>query len=154
MGHEEATVGDIMQKKVETVTLNTRVRDCAKAMVKRKISCAVVVEGSTALGIVTERDLVTKVMGEDIDPAKVLVRDIMSTPLVTINPEASIEDASKLMSEYRIRRLVVIDGSGMLAGIVTAGDIARSLAKQHNYEDVSINAIARIRASPGGGPYQ
>jgi CBS domain-containing protein len=147
-------VGDIMKAKVETVEPNTSAKDCAHAMAKKKVSCLVVVQGSAAMGIVTERDLVWSVMGDKLDPAKVLARDIMSTPLVTVAPGTPLIEAAKMMSEYQIRRLVVVDDNGLLAGIITAGDIARASAKERNYEDVPVNAFARIKASPSGGPYQ
>ena len=151
---EEPTVGELMEKKVVSVELNSSVRDCAKAMAKRKVSCAVVVSEGNAAGIVTERDLVTKVIADALDPAKVLVRDIMSTPLITVNPEAKMSVAADRMSEYMIRRLVVVDMEGSLVGIITAGDLAKVLARQHDFKEASLNALARVRGQPTGGPYQ
>ena len=152
---EEPTVSALMEKQVVSVNLNTNVRDCVKAMGKRKVSCSVIVsdEGG-ALGIVTERDLVTKVIADALDPAKVLVRDIMSTPLITIGPEAKMSDAAELMSEYMIRRLIVVGQDGSLVGIITAGDLAKVLAKQHDYKEAALNALARVQGGPSGGPYQ
>lgn len=151
---EEPTVSALMERKVISVDLNSNARDCAKAMSKKLVSCAVVVRGGAAVGIVTERDLVTKVIADALDPAKVLVRDIMSTPLITINPEATMSDAAELMSQYMIRRVIVIGKDGNLAGIITAGDLAKALAKKHDYKEVALNALARVRGEPTGGPYQ
>jgi CBS domain-containing protein len=94
------------------------------------------------------------VLAESIDPGNVLVRDIMSTPLITVAPETPLNDASELMTQYRVRRLVVVDGSGNLVGIVTTGDIARSLAEEHGYREVKFNAMARYSEGAEGGPYQ
>jgi CBS domain-containing protein len=115
----------------------------------------VITQAGSAIGIVTERDLVSKVLAEGIDAKNVLVRDIMSTPLITVGPNSSLTTAAELMAQYRIRRLVVVDGTGNLVGIVTTGDIARSLAEKHGYREATFNAMARY-AEGGfeGGPYQ
>jgi len=151
---EETTVAKVMSKSVMAVELNTNARDCAKAMAKRGVSCAVITQRGSAIGIVTERDLVSKVLAEMIDPNDVLVRDIMSTPLITISPNAPLTAASELMVQYRVRRLVVVDREGNLVGIVTTGDIARSLAEKHGYREATFNAMARYAEGIEGGPYQ
>jgi CBS domain-containing protein len=150
----EETVADIMEKNVLVADLNSSARECAKTMAKRGVSSAVVVQGRSAIGIVTERDLVSKVMADGMDPAKVLIRDIMSTPLITVAPHDTMTRASELMAEYRIRRLVVIDSAGNLSGIVTAGDIARTLAENKGYQEPAFNALARYKEGTESGPYQ
>ncbi len=154
MSEKEKIVADAMEKKVLVADLNSSAKDCAKAMAKRGVSSAVVVQARNALGIVTERDLVSKVMAEAVDSSKVLVRDIMSTPLITVLPEATLTKAAEIMAEYRIRRLVVIDRGGNLVGILTAGDIARTLAEERGYQEAKFNAIARYKEGTEAGPYQ
>jgi CBS domain-containing protein len=154
MSGSEETVKGVMEKKVLAVDMNSNTKDCAKAMSKRGVSSAVIVQSGVAMGIVTERDLVSKVMSDGLDASKVLVRDIMSTPLITVAPDATMTKAAELMAQYRIRRLVVIDGSGGLVGIVTAGDIARVIAEKHDYREATFNAIARYNEGVEGGPYQ
>ena len=154
MTDKEDAVRTIMERKVLVVDLNSSARDCARAMSKRGVSSAVVVQSGTALGIVTERDLVSKILSDGLDGTKVLVRDIMSTPLITVAPDATVAKAAEVMAEYRIRRLVVIDGNGALAGIVTAGDVARLIAERHGYQDATFNAIARYKEGVEAGPYQ
>jgi CBS domain-containing protein len=155
MTQAEPTVSKVMSRSVMAVEMNTNARDCARAMAKKGVSCAVITQGGSAVGIVTERDLVSKVLAEAIDPKNVLVRDIMSTPLITIAPNAPLTGAAELMAQYRIRRLVVVDQNGTLTGVVTTGDIARSLAEKHGYREATFNAMARY-AEGGfeGGPYQ
>jgi CBS domain-containing protein len=155
MTQGEPAVAKVMSKSVMAVELNTNSKDCAKAMAKRGVSCAVITQKGSAIGIVTERDLVVKVLSEGIDPKNVLVRDIMSTPLITVPPEATLTDAAELMAQYRIRRLVVVEKEGALVGIVTTGDIARSLAEKHGYREATFNAMARYaEGGAEGGPYQ
>ncbi|HZW85199.1 MAG TPA: CBS domain-containing protein [Nitrososphaerales archaeon] len=154
MSQTEPTVKELMVKTVMALDYNTNARDCAKAMAKRGVSCAVIVQSGSAVGIVTERDLVSKVLADNMEAKNVLVRDIMSTPLITVSPSAKLTEAAQLMAEYRVRRLVVVDGQGSLVGIVTAGDLARSLAEKHGYREVLFNAIARYKEGTEGGPYQ
>lgn len=154
MTEQEEIVSGVMEKAVMAVDLNTNARDCARAMAKRGVSCSVVTQSGMAIGIVTERDLVSKVLADAMDPAKVLVRDIMSTPLITVSPNASVTEAAGMMAEYRVRRLVVVDRTGSMLGIVTAGDLARNLAEKHGYRDQALNAMARYKEGIEGGPYQ
>jgi len=154
MSQDEPAVSDIMAKTVLAVDVNTNVKDCSKAMAKRGVSCTVITQANRAIGIVTERDLVSKVLADAVDPTRVFVKDIMSTPLITVSPNSSLTDAAAQMAEYRVRRLVVVDISGSMVGIVTAGDIARSLAEKHGYREPTFNALARYKEGTEGGPYQ
>ncbi len=154
MEETEPLVAEAMEKKVLAVDPNSNARDCAKLMSKRGVGCAVVVQGSAAIGIVTERDLVNKVIADMVDPSKVLVRDIMSTPLIKVRPESSTTEAAELMAQYGVRRLVVIGADGGLVGIITAIDLAKVLAKKHDYKEGALNALARFKEGAAGGPYQ
>lgn len=119
------------------------------------MGCAVITQEGSAIGIVTERDLVSKVMAESIEAKKVLVRDIMSTPLITIGPDAPLAGAAEMMTRYRVRRLVVVDGEGALVGVITTGDVARSLAEKQGYREATLNAMARYsEGKQANGPYQ
>ena len=154
MAKDDVTVGQVMSKDVLAVDLNTNSKACARAMMKNGVSCAVITESGSAVGIVTERDLVSKVLAESIEPNKVLVRDIMSTPLITTTSDTALVNAAEVMAQYRIRRLVVVDSAGTLSGIVTAGDIARTLAEKQQYRDATLNAMARYSERGDSGPYQ
>jgi CBS domain-containing protein len=154
MTQQEPRVVDVMVKAVLAVDLNTNVKDCAKAMAKRGVSCSVITQAHRAIGIVTERDLVSKVLADAVDPTKVFVKDIMSTPLITVSPNALLTDAAAQMAEYSVRRLVVVDLGGSMVGIITAGDIARSLAEKHGFREATFNALARYKEGTESGPYQ
>lgn len=155
MGEGEPTVAKVMSRAVMTVELNSNAKECARAMAKKGVSCAVITQSGSAIGIVTERDLVSKVLAESIEAKSVLVRDIMSTPLITISPDAPLTGASELMARYRVRRLVVVDEGGMLVGVVTTGDIARFLAERQGYREATLNAMARYSEGKlENGPYQ
>jgi CBS domain-containing protein len=151
---DKERVEDVMAKNVVTVNREATVKDAASQMARRKCSCLVVLQGGIAVGIVTERDLVRKILAEAVDPSRVLISDVMTTPLVTIEVGSTIAEAGERMSEYLIRRLVVVDKSGALVGLITAGDIARLLARKNDYSDSALNAIARMRKGETGGPYK
>jgi CBS domain-containing protein len=116
-----------MAKDVVTIEGDRTVLEAAKMMRLKKFSGLVVTDGGMTIGIVTERDLVRKVLAEDRDPNKLLIYQIMSTDLITSTPDTSIENAAKIMTEQRVRRLPVMK-DGELVGIVTASDIARHLS--------------------------
>lgn len=147
-------VGDVMTTDVHVVKAGSSVKDTAAVMAREGHGCVIVVNGAFALGMVTERDIVHKVTSEGADPAKVRVDDIMSTPLITIPPDATLLEAARKMTEYEIRRIVVVDGMGRLLGLLTAGGIANWLARQKNYADPSLNAMARLRRPSPEAPYR
>ena len=154
MAKDDVTVGQVKSKDELAVALNTKSKACARAMMKKRVIRADITESGSAVGIVTERDLVSKVLAESIEPNKVLVRDIMSTPLITTTSDTALVNAAEVMAQYRIRRLVVVDSAGTLSGIVTAGDIARTLAEKQQYRDATLNAMARYSERGDSGPYQ
>ena len=99
-----------MQKEINTITYDATITDAAKVMAADKNfeGYVVVLKKGKPLGIITERDIVYKVTAKEIDPSKVNLTEIMSTPLLTIDPEDDLLEASKLMLENNIRKLVVV----------------------------------------------
>ncbi len=100
---------------------------------------AVVLKRGKPVGIVTERDLVNKVVAKNLDPAAISVNQIMSTPLITIDLEDDLLKASKVMQEHGIRKLVVKQDD-ILYGILTATNIAQNCS---DYVDKSVKDILR-----------
>jgi CBS domain-containing protein len=116
------SVKDAMSAKVLIAGLNTTVAKAAKMMASRSVGSIVVIKGKTPVGILTERDVLEKVVSEDLKPSTVLVQKVMSSPIMTITPETDVAEAAKMMSKNKIRRLPVVD-SGKLIGIITSADI-------------------------------
>lgn len=143
-----------MIAKLVMVEKDETVRNAVSLMIRRNSSCLIVMSSRIALGIVTESDLVRKVLSANINTSKVLIGDVMSTPLITISPEATISDAAKKMAEYLITKLVVVNADGAPVGLITASDLARVEAQKKNYADLTLNAIARMKRSGTGGPYE
>ena len=134
------TVKDFMTTNVITIDANETVLYAAKLMHQQDVGDLVVMEGVAAKGIVTERDLVRRVMAMK-KPLDTKVSEIMSDPLITIEEEASIRDAARKMIKYKIRRLPVTK-KNVLVGIIATSDFARHLGKKSLSEEI-INAMTR-----------
>lgn len=118
---------------VAVVEPETSARVVAQLMRRHHIGALVVVDTldkNKPVGIVTDRDLVLELMSEGLDPAVFTAGDIMSIDLVTANPEMDAMDAVQLMKQYRLRRLVITDANGHLAGIVTIEDVLGLLTRE------------------------
>jgi len=115
---------EIMTHKPVTIAAGATVVEAAKVMREKNIGSLVVVDRGTPTGIVTERDLVTKVAALDLQPSRVFVKDIMTSPVVAVPPHEEVAEAAKLMSQRKIRRLPVVE-EGKLVGMVTENDIIR-----------------------------
>lgn len=118
-------VEEIMTPKVYMITPEESMDKAAKIMGQKHIGSLIVKKYETPVGIVTERDLLTKIFAQDKDPEEEKVEKSMSYPLVTVSPRAKIKEAAQMMIQKK-GRLAVFD-SGKLIGIVTASDLIRSL---------------------------
>lgn len=121
-------VGDVMTPKVIVISFGKTTLDVAKLMKKNSVGSVIVVEdkaGKHAKGIITERDIVYKVLSRDLDPKETSVEQIMSKPLRVVKPDTTIEEAAKAMKENKIKRLPVVSENNELIGIVSEGDIMK-----------------------------
>ncbi len=122
-----SVVADIMSSPVVTLDEEVNVRDAALLMTDKRIGSIVVTERGKPVGIVTERDILERVVGPCKDPCETKMKEIMSTPLITITKETAILDAMRKMRENVISRLVVMDADALL-GIVSERDIIRAVS--------------------------
>ena len=145
-------VKEIMVRDPVTVDSERTVREAALAMDRSGIGCVLVTtrrDGEEkAIGIVTERDLVRRVLTREGSASELRVKNIMSSPLIVVDPAATIEEAASIMERNGVRRLPVVDKGG-LVGVVTVSDLAKALAKQLEYSDAVFNAMARVSAPEG-----
>ncbi|MDD1699990.1 MAG: CBS domain-containing protein [Methanoregula sp.] len=118
-------VGDIMSRDVFTTTAETPMAKAAKTMGEKHIGSLVVVKFGTPIAIVTERDLLSKVLAGGLDLKTTLVDEIMSYPLIKICPNLEIREAARTMI-HKKGRLVVFE-CGELAGVITASDLIREM---------------------------
>ena len=116
-------VNQIMSKNVFTADKTTSLQEAAQNMKKLKVGCVIVTENNKPMGIVTERDFVTKVAANGI-PLFTEISEVMSAPLITIDPEETIWEASEMMKENLIHKLPVKEDDQVI-GIVTTTDIVK-----------------------------
>jgi len=121
-------VKDIMTRKVVEITKGCLITEAAELMRKKDISCLVITCGTSIEGIVTERDVLRKIIAEQKMFGQISISEIMTAPVVTTEEEAEIYGAVDLMARKHIRRLVVTNG-GKMTGIVTESDFVRVLRK-------------------------
>lgn len=118
------TVHDAMSEKVLTASESDTVAYVARMMRDHGIGSVVIIEFGKIIGIITERDLVRRVLASNLDPEKIKVSEIMSKPVHTVSSDMEVSEAAQQMSERNVRRLPVVD-SGKLAGIITERDLLR-----------------------------
>jgi CBS domain-containing protein len=115
-------VRDVMSKDVKVVRPDTSVKEVVATMNKFDIGSIIVVQGERPVGIITERDILRRLVGPSLAPETLTARQIMTSPVVAINEMASIEEAAKLMAKKKVKRLPVMS-DGKLVGILTFTDI-------------------------------
>lgn len=121
---EDLTVSDVMSKNPITASYSSTIIDIARIMRDHNIGSVIILDDyGKPVGIVTERDIVVKVLASGLDVNNG-VSKVMSKPLITVNPSTRIVDAAKIMVKRNIRRLIVMDGDKMV-GIVTEKDILK-----------------------------
>ena len=123
-------VRDMMTKSVLVIDPDRSVEDAAKRMAAKKIGGLVVVRYGRPIGIITERDVLWKVTAKGRNPAKVRVRDAMTSPAVTVSPLSTLRAAARLMLEKETRWLVVTR-LDEVEGIITASDITQGFLEAY-----------------------
>jgi CBS domain-containing protein len=133
-------VKDFMTKGVLTIDEEKTIFEAAKLMSQKEVGDVVVLKGEIPRGIVTERDFVRRVVAKKT-PLDANISDVMTKPLITISPEASLKEAARKMVNNGIRRLPVIE-QHKLVGIIVVSDFARHLSKKTLTEGI-LEAIWR-----------
>lgn len=131
-----STVSDVLQQKgrsIYRIDANASVLDAVRAMVDANVGSLLVTVDDRIEGIVTERDYLRRVTLEGRNERETPVREIMSTPLIVVRPETTLEECRSLMTERRIRHLPVVEGDGVVA-VVSIGDVVKFATDQQSYE--------------------
>jgi CBS domain-containing protein len=132
-------VKDYMDKEFPTLEIEASVIDAAKLLVAKNKGYVIVLEKGKPYGMVTEFDLVTKILAAEKDPKRVELKQIASTPLITIDPDEDLLKASELMHEKGIKRLPVVK-QGVIYGVITATNIAQRCG---DYVNKSVKDVLR-----------
>ena len=120
------TVGSIARMPVPTVNRSETVSEIASLMVNGNVGAVIVVRDAEPLGIVTERDLVRKVIYAERNAREIVAQEIMTAPLITISHDRTVEEALEIMQNNHVRRLVVLKGESMV-GLLTERRMLRAI---------------------------
>ena len=133
-------VKNYMRKDISTISTEASATEASKTMSTNKTGYIIALEKGRPVGIVTERDLVLKVMALDKNPKNTMVSDCMSSPLVTIDPDKSVEEAVETMKKHGFRRLPVVKNN-IIYGIFTARDLVEHFEE---FEDKLTRDLVRF----------
>ena len=114
-----------MAKNVKTIKVDDSVFDAVVKMNKFDIGSVIVMNGSRPVGIITGKNVLTKVVEPRIDPTLIRAKDAMSSPLITVNADSTIEEAAVTMSRKRIKKLAVVE-KDKLVGVISTSDIVKA----------------------------
>jgi CBS domain-containing protein len=107
--------------------------DCVLQMNEHGIGALLVMDGELLIGIISERDIIRKVVGKKTDPAILSVTEIMTKELLTVPPTMTVQEAMKMITEKRIRHLPVVE-NGKLIGLISIGDLTKWVMLQQEHE--------------------
>ena len=154
-----------MTEKLKTIESSNTAQEASKKMRDHNISSLVVVDNKNnnkPIGIVTERDLVRKVCVNDASSSKMLIKNIMSSPLVTIDFRSSVEVAADIMTQNKVRHLLVVEEDASITnsddddyitrplGIITPSDFVGYLKENLNIDDVNAKILESLKEQAGG----
>ena len=143
----ENAIEAIMSRKVETIDVSESAQAAARKMREKKISSLVVIDKSKdeePLGIVTERDLVYRICAEGTSGKDIRVREIMSSPIATIDPRSTIEGAADLMLSNKVRHLLVVNVDKTPIGVVAPTDLNKYLRANIDMDEVQARILKAV----------
>ena len=121
------------QGPIATVEADNTVISALRVMANRGIGAVLVTDNGALAGIFSERDYARKVVLQGKDSATTPVRDIMTSKLIHVTPEMTVDQAMQLMSDKRIRHLPVLDAAGSLVGVVSIGDMVKETIEYQQF---------------------
>ena len=144
-------VKEIMSTKLETIDVTSNAQEVAKKMNDKRISSVLVIDGDNKseepIGIVTERDLVIRVCAAGTNSKDVGIQEIMSSPIVTVEPNATVETAADLMLSNKVRHLLVInEQTRKPVGIIAPSDLNKYLRGNIDMDEVNARILEAIKA--------
>jgi CBS domain-containing protein len=138
------TVREVMTSGAESIGDNDTILDAARRLAEHDVGAMPVCDaGGTIHGMLTDRDVVVKVIAQGRDPGEVTAGELSQGPVATVNPDDSLEDALKRMAREGVRRLPVVEGDD-LVGMVSQGDLARALPQEQ-----AAKVLEAVSASSG-----
>jgi CBS domain-containing protein len=124
MAQNSRKIRDIMTANPETVTEKDSVRDAARIMKQRDTGIVPVVDGKKIIGLITDRDIVVRIIAEGKDASNAKVNEAMTKNVRSVKEDASVDDVLRIMKSAEIRRVPVVNKNDEIVGIVSIGDLA------------------------------
>jgi CBS domain-containing protein len=144
-------IEEVMTREPACCTPDTRIQEVAQMMIQHDCGQIPVVQSTSApkvLGVVTDRDIVSRLVAQGRNPVDLRADTCMSQPVITVKIDASVEECIRVMEAHRIRRVPVVDGDGLMRGIVSQADIAQYAPQASTGElvkEVSRDGNERLR---------
>jgi CBS domain-containing protein len=120
-------------RKVFSVLPTVTISEAVAEMNRQRVGCMLVIENDQLVGVFTERDVLKRVVGAGVDPTRTRVAEVMTANVITVSPDATVEQAMVIFTEKRCRHLPVIE-QGRLVGTISIGDITRWMADSSRAE--------------------
>lgn len=117
-------VAEVMSKRVATIDADASLEQAAEEMRERNIGVLPVIEGNAVTGIITDRDMVVRAMAAHRDPQRTRVKEVMSHNPVIVHERAPVEQATDILADRKIGRVLVVDDNSQVVGLLSMGDIA------------------------------
>ncbi len=143
-------VKDIMTTDPACCTPQSKLQEAVELMIDNdcgEIPVVDDIETAKPVGVITDRDIVCRTIGKGLNPLEMTVGDCMSTPLISITPDSSLDECYQVLEENQIRRVPVVDLSGKCVGIVSLADIARNVPRADAGEVLQEVSTATAAAS-------
>jgi CBS domain-containing protein len=143
-------VKDIMTSNPACCTPQDPLERAARLMIDHDCGEIPVVDDLSAcmpVGVITDRDITCRTVGKGLNPLEMQVGDCMTTPLISVKPDDSVEDCCNVMEDHQIRRVPVVDNSGKCVGIVSLADIAQQAPRKESAEVLQEVSAASMSAS-------
>lgn len=124
------SIKDLMNKNVVRVSPDASVREAASIMKSRNVGCVVIQEGAGPVGVLTDRDIVTRAICDGRDVASTRVSEVMTHNAITLHEELGLEDALEKMRQSSVRRFPVTNSIGVVTGFISLDDLMRLVGKE------------------------
>lgn len=134
------TISDVMTPGIVSVPTTATAREAAEQMMRNDVGDVLVADSGRVQGMVTDRDLVTRVIAEGRAPESTIVADICSQDLVAVFPDMTVEEAVLLLRQHAVRRLPVLGTDNQAVGMVSIGDLAVSEDPESALAEISAAA--------------
>ena len=135
------SVRDAMTENPRSIGASATVVEAARLMREQHIGSLPITDGEQLVGLITDRDITTRVVAEAADPKMTSVGDVVSRDLISVEPDEDLEEAVQLMASHQVRRLPVVE-NGRLVGIVAQADVALNLRENEQRTGELVEAIS------------